>query len=63
MSGEQWRDEWCPSCQGNRRHEKDASGDWRCVVCGHAADAHTARRLEGAASNVRKVTGDFEFKG
>jgi ribosomal protein L37AE/L43A len=63
MSAEEWRNEWCPVCRGNARHERDAGGTWRCIYCGHAADAHAARRLEGAASNVRKTTGDFDFKG
>lgn len=61
--GDEWRNEWCPHCHANSRHEKDAIGTWRCVVCSHAADPYAARRLEGAASNVRKTTGDFSFRG
>ena len=53
-TGEAWRDEWCPTCKGNRQHHRDDEGKWRCYYCGTEADAHTARRLDGAESNKRK---------
>lgn len=56
-TGEAWRDEWCPTCRGNRQHRMDSHGTWRCVYCHTAADPHTARRLDGAESNRRKQEG------
>jgi ribosomal protein L37AE/L43A len=53
-TGEAWRDEWCPTCRGNRQHHKGSDGKWRCHYCHTEADAHTARRLDGAESNKRK---------
>jgi ribosomal protein L37AE/L43A len=53
-TGEAWRDEFCPVCRGNRQHHKDSEGKWRCAYCHAEANAHAARRLDGAESNVRK---------
>jgi ribosomal protein L37AE/L43A len=53
-TGEAWRDEWCPTCRGNRQHHKGDDGMWRCHYCHTEADAHAARRLDGAESNKRK---------
>jgi ribosomal protein L37AE/L43A len=55
-TGEAWRDEWCPTCRGNRQHHKGSDGRWRCDYCHTEADPHTARRLDGAESNKRKQT-------
>jgi hypothetical protein len=52
---EAWRDEWCPTCRGNRQHHKGGDGKWRCHYCHTEANAHTARRLDGAESNKRKL--------
>ena len=59
VTGEAWRDEWCPHCRGNRQHHRCGENDreWCCAICGHVADAHTARRLTGAESNQRKLPG------
>jgi len=54
-TGEAWRDEWCPTCRGNRQHHKGDDGKWRCHYCHTEADAPAARRLDGAESNKRKV--------
>lgn len=53
-TGEAWRDEWCPTCRGNRQHHRNSDGNWCCDYCHTEADAHTARRLNGAESNKRK---------
>ena len=53
-TGEAWRDEWCPTCRGNRQHHRDREGKWRCHYCHTEADPHAARRLDGAESNKRK---------
>ena len=53
-TGEAWRDEWCPTCRGNRQHHRASDGKWRCAYCHTEADAHAARRLDGAESNKRK---------
>jgi hypothetical protein len=52
ITGEAWRDEWCPTCRGNRQHHKGSDGIWHTE-----ADPHTARRLDGAESNKRKQDG------
>ena len=56
-TGVAWRDVFCPVCRGNRQHHKDAEGRWRCAYCHTEADAHAARRLDGAESNKRKQVG------
>jgi ribosomal protein L37AE/L43A len=55
VTGEAWRDEFCPQCKGVRQHERDEDGTWRCYRCGHAPGEPVQRRLQQAWANQRRT--------